>query len=55
MQNPHFWSKNKTPKNMSKSILKIIYTSCVQKTARKDTKHSRNKSILRIDHHANPI
>ena len=55
MQNPHFGSKIKIPKNMSKSILQIIYTSCVQKTARKKTKYSRNESILKIGHHAKVI
>ena len=35
MQNPHFGSKIKIRKNMSKSILQITYTGCVQKTARK--------------------
>ena len=52
MQNPHFGSKIKTQKSMSKSILEIIYTSCAQKTARKNTKYSRNKPILKIGHHA---
>ena len=51
MQNPHFGSKIKIPKNMSKSILQIIYTSCVQKTPRKNIKYSRNKTILKIGHH----
>ena len=52
MQNPHFGSKIKIPKNMSKSILQIIYSCSVQKTARKNTKYSRNESILKIGHHA---
>ena len=55
MQNPHFESKIKIPKNMSKSILQINYTSCVQKTARKNTKYSRNKTILKIGHHVKAI
>ena len=55
MQNPHFGSKIKIPKNMSKSILKIIYSCSVQKTARKNTKYSRNESILKIGHHAKAI
>ena len=42
MQNPHFGSKIKIPKNMSKSILQIIYSCSVQKTARKNAKYSRN-------------
>ena len=52
MQNPHFGSKIKIPKNMSKSILQIIYSCCVQKTAPKNTKYSKNESILKIDHPA---
>ena len=52
MQNPHFGSKIKIPKNMSKSILQIIYSCSVQKPAPKNTKYSRNESILKIDHHA---
>ena len=52
MQNPHFGSKIKIPKNMSKSILKIINSCSVQKTAPKNTKYSRNESILKNGHHA---
>ena len=52
MQNPHFGSKIKIPKNMSESFLQIIYSCCVQKTAPKSTKYSRNESILKIGHHA---
>ena len=52
MQNPHFGSKIKIQKNMSKSILQIISTFSVQKTATKNTKYSRNDSILKIGHHA---
>ena len=55
MQNPHFRSKIKIQKNMSKSILQIIYSSSVQKTARKDTKYSRNETILKIGHNAKAI
>ena len=51
MQNPHFGSKIKIPKNMSKSILQIIYSCSVKKTAPKNTKYSRNESIF-IGHHA---
>ena len=51
MQNPHFGSKIKIPKNMSKSILQIIQSCSVQKTAPKNTKYSRNESILKIGHH----
>ena len=52
MQNPHFRSKIEIPKNMSKSILQIIYSCSVQKTALKNTKYSRNESIFKIGHHA---
>ena len=48
MQNPHFGSKIKIPKNMSKSILQIIYSCSVQKTAPKNTKYSRNVSIFAL-------
>ena len=52
MQNPHFGSNIKIPKNMSKSILQIIYSCSLQKTASKNTKYSRNESIFKISHHA---
>ena len=52
MQNAHFGSKIKIPKNMSKSIVQIILGFSVQKTALKETKYSRNESILKIGHHA---
>ena len=37
---------------MSKSILQIIYSCSVQKTAPKNTKYSTNESIFKIGHHA---
>ena len=40
---------------MSKSILQIIYSCSVQKTAPKNTKYSRNESILKIGHHGKAI
>ena len=52
MQNPHFGSKIKIPKNMSKSIVEIIWSCSVQKTDPKNTKYSRNESILKIGHRA---
>ena len=55
MQNPHFGSKIRIPKNMSKSILQIIQSCSVQKTAPKTTQYSRNESILKIGHHAKAI
>ena len=51
MQNPHFGSKLKIPKNISKSILHIIQSCSVQKTAPTNTKYSRNETILKIGHH----
>ena len=50
MQNPHFGSKIRIPKNMSKSILQIIYSCSVQKTPRKNAKYSTNEPILKIGH-----
>ena len=55
MQNPQFGSKIKIPKNMSKTILQIIYSCLVQKTASKNTKYSRNETTLKIGHHAKAI
>ena len=55
MQNPHIGSKIKIPKNLSKSIQQIIYSSSVQETASKDTKYSRNETILKIAHHEKAI
>ena len=52
MQNPRFGSKIKLPKNMLKSILQIIWSCSVQKTSPKNTKYSRNESILKIGHRA---
>ena len=37
---------------MSKSDLRIIYSCSGQKTAPKNTKYSRNETILKIAHHA---
>ena len=55
MKNPHFGSKIKIPKNISKSILQTIYSCSVQKTATKNTKYSRNETILNIAHHVKAI
>ena len=55
MQNSHFGSKIKIQKNMSKSILQIIYSCSVQKTAPSNTKYSRNQTIFKITHHAKAI
>ena len=40
---------------MSKSIPQIIYSCFVQKAAPKNTKYSRNESILKIGHDAKAI
>ena len=37
---------------MSKSILEVIFRVSVTHTAPKNTKYSRNESILKIGHHA---
>ena len=55
MQNPYFGSKIKFPKNLSKSIPQVIYSCCVQKTARKKAKYSRNETILKLGYHAKAI
>ena len=55
MQNCRFGSKIKIPKNMQKSILQPDESSSVQKTARKNTKLSTNKTILKIGHFAKAI
>ena len=55
MQNPHFGSKFKIPKNMSKSILQIISGCFAQKTAPKNTKYSRNQTIFKIGHYEKAI
>ena len=40
---------------MSKSILQIIYSCSVQKIAPKNTKYSRNETILKIVNHPKAI
>ena len=52
MQNPHFGSKIKIPKNISKSILQITYSCSLPKTTPKNNKYLRSESILKIGHHA---
>ena len=52
MQNRHFRSNIKIPKNISKSILQIIESCSVHKTAPKSTKYSRKEILLKIGHHA---
>ena len=55
MQTPHFGSKIEIPKHMSKSVLQIIYSGSVKKTAPKKTKYSRNEIILKISYHGKAI
>ena len=55
MQNPHFGSKIKIPKNMSKSILETSKSRSVQETAPKNTKYSRNEIIFKFGRHAKAI
>ena len=40
---------------MSKFILQIIYSCCVQKTAQKKFKYSKNDTVLKMDHYAKAI
>ena len=47
--------KLKFQKTCQNQILQIIYTSSVQNTAPKTTKYSKNKTILKITHHAKAI
>ena len=55
MQNPKFGSKTKIAKNLSKSILQIIYSGSLQKTTPKNTKYWRNETILKISHDAKAL
>ena len=55
MENGQFGSEIKIKKNMSKSILQIISSCSVQKTAPKNIKYSSNETILKIGHHAKAI
>ena len=55
MQNPYFKSKIKIPKNMSKTILQIIYNFFPEKTAPKNTKYLRNESVFKIADHEKAI
>ena len=42
-------------KNVQKTILKARYSCSVQKTAAKNTKYSRNETILKIGHLAKAL
>ena len=50
LQNGLFGSKIKMAKNLRKPILRTHQSCSVQKTAHKNTKYSRNESILKIGH-----
>ena len=55
MQNGQFGSKIKNTNPMRKTILQERYNCCVQKTARKNIKYSKNETILKIGHLARAI
>ena len=55
LQNGQFGSKIKNAKNIKKPILQEHYSCSVQKTVRKNTKYSRNTSILKIGHLAKAL
>ena len=55
LQNGQFGSKLKKANNMRKTILQERYSCSVQKTAPKNTKYSRNTTILKIGHLAKVI
>ena len=48
LQNGQFGSKVKNIKNIRKTILQDYKSCSVQKTARKNTKYSRNERILKV-------
>jgi len=50
LKNGQFGAKIKNVKNMPKTILQEQYSCSVQKTARKNTKYSRNETILKTGH-----
>ena len=55
LQNGQFGSKIKNSKNTRKTILQEHSSCSVQKTAPKNTKYSRNETILKIGHLAKAI
>ena len=55
LQNGQFGSKIKKAKNMRKTILQDYKSCSVQKTTRKNTKYSRNETILQKAHLAKAI
>ena len=55
MQNGKFGSKIKNAKNIEKPFYKNIRVILCKKTARKNTKYSKNEKILKIGHLAKAI
>ena len=55
LENGQFGSKIKNAKNIRKLILQEHQSCFVQKTARKNTKYSRNETILKVGHLAKAI
>ena len=55
MQNGQFGSKIQKAKNVRKTILRARWSCSVQKSAAKNTKYSRNETILKIGHLAETI
>ena len=55
LQDGQFRSKIKNLKNTRKTILQQQHSYSVQKTARKNTKYSRNETFLKIGHLAKAI
>ena len=55
LQNGEFGSKIKNTKNMPKTIVQEHQICSVQKPIRKNTKYSRNETILKIGHLAKAI
>ena len=55
LQNCQCGSKIKNVKKMRETILQEHYSCSVQKTVKKNTKYSRNETILKIGHLAKAI
>ena len=55
LKNGQFGLKIKNAKNMRKTILQDYLSCSVQKTARKNTKYSRNETSFKIAHLAKAI
>jgi len=55
LKNGQFGGKIKNAKNMPKTILQEQYSCSVQKTTRKNTKYSKNETILKVGHLAKAI